>query len=108
MDTIQNIVSWLIIQSLLEQKDFFCIDTSKNRIITGSICLHGNGKGNTPSKPYFSNKINSHCSSLGKYKIVGAYWMKYYGIPVLKLQGLDKTNSNAKKEPYMFILQLHQ
>lgn len=76
---------------------FFCIDTSKNRIITSSICLHGNGKGNTPSKPYFSNKINSHCSSLGKYKIVGAYWMKYYGIPVLKLRGLDKTNSNAEK-----------
>lgn len=76
---------------------FFCIDTQNNKIIASSICLHGNGKGNTSQKPYFSNQINSHCSSLGKYKILGAYWMKYYGIPVLKLQGLDKTNSNAEK-----------
>lgn len=33
-------------------------------VYSGAV-LHGNGRGNTPSKPVFSNEPGSNCSSLG-------------------------------------------
>ena len=62
-------------------------------VYSGAV-LHGNGKGNTPSKPVFSNKPGSNCSCLGLFKIIGSRNMKN-GIPCLVLQGLSPTNSNA-------------
>ncbi len=62
---------------------------------------HGCGKspwGQTfnKTKATFSNKANSHCSSLGKYKIEKRGYSNW-GIHVnYQLNGLDKTNSNAK------------
>lgn len=41
----------------------------------------------------FSNEINSHCTSLGKYKILNAYTGDFG--KAYKLIGLDSTNSNA-------------
>lgn len=63
-------------------------------IYSGAV-LHGNGKGSTPSKPFFSNKIGSNCSCLGLFKIIGKKKMAN-GYPALVLQGLDSTNNNAQ------------
>ena len=57
---------------------------------------HGNGKGNTASKPKFSNVIGSNCSSLGLYKITSKDNMHSWpGAPCFRMVGLDSTNSNA-------------
>lgn len=58
-------------------------------------CAHGQGGKSTISKPEFSNKVGSNCSSLGKFKIIGYYSKK--GINYLRLEGMDVTNSNAFK-----------
>lgn len=64
--------------------------------------LVGHGCGNnfwsfdfTKQNPSFSNEKDSHCSSLGKYKI-GNRGYSNWGIHInYVLHGLDKTNSNA-------------
>lgn len=61
-----------------------------------SLCAHGNGQGNTAYKPKFSNEIGSGCSSLGRFKVVGKTTMSN-GYEALVLEGLDSTNSNARK-----------
>ena len=63
-------------------------------IYSGAV-LHGNGKGNTPGKPKFSNEPGSQCSSLGLFKVTGKKTMRN-GYPGLILQGLSPTNSNAE------------
>lgn len=63
-------------------------------VYSGAV-LHGNGKGNTPRKPVFSNEPGSKCSSLGLFKVTGKRTMSN-GYPCLTLQGLSPTNSNAE------------
>lgn len=58
-------------------------------------CAHGQGGKSTSSKPEFSNKVGSNCSSLGKFKIIGFYSKN--DINYLRLEGMDITNSNALK-----------
>lgn len=64
-------------------------------VYSGAV-LHGNGKGNTPSKPVFSNELGSNCSSLGLFKVSGKKTMSI-GYPALILEGLSATNSNAEE-----------
>ena len=64
-------------------------------LYSGAV-LHGNGKGNTPSKPTFSNEPGSNCSCLGLFKITGSKTMNN-GYPSLTLKGLSPTNSNAEE-----------
>jgi hypothetical protein len=72
-------------------------------------CLVGHGCGeNSWSKdeskenPIFSNKENSHCTSLGKYKL-GERGYSDWGIHVKYLMhGLEKTNNNALKRTIVF------
>lgn len=63
-------------------------------VYSGAV-LHGNGKGNTPSKPVFSNEPGSNCSCLGLFKVIGTKTM-HNGYPCLILRGLSSTNSNAE------------
>ncbi len=86
------------------------IPSGKNRIMVynftsksvekSGLCSHGCGTnpwGATLSKenPVFSNVAESHCSSLGKYKI-GARGYSNWGINVnYQLHGLESTNSNS-------------
>lgn len=63
-------------------------------VYSGAV-LHGNGKGNTPSKPVFSNEPGSRCSCLGLFKITGRKIMNN-GYPSLTLKGLSPTNDNAE------------
>lgn len=72
-------------------------------------CLVGHGCGESPwakdeskENPIFSNTENSHCSSLGKYK-VGERGYSDWGIHIKYLMhGLEKTNSNALKRTIVF------
>lgn len=90
----------------------FSIHSGKNRlfvwsfdsskVILKSLVSHGSGPKNwghdyTKEKPIVSNEVDSHCSSLGKYKIGKRGWSNW-GIHVnYKLHGLDSTNNNAFK-----------
>lgn len=75
---------------------------SKDTIVEAGMCSHGCGKSpwgetSTKNSPVFSNVPDSHCSSLGKYKI-GKRGYSSWGIHVnYKLYGLETTNSNAYK-----------
>ena len=77
-------------------------DFNKDSILINSLCSHGCGdtpwgEDDTKSSPVFSNVPDSHCSSLGKYKI-GKRGYSQWGINInYKLHGLDKSNSNAYK-----------
>lgn len=75
----------------------FVYDFKKKAIVIKGLCAHGNGGGSTAFKPVFSNKVNSNCTSLGKYKL-GIRSHSKWGINVhYKMHGLDSTNSNAFK-----------
>ncbi|WP_293310918.1 murein L,D-transpeptidase catalytic domain-containing protein [Pedobacter sp. UBA5917] len=75
----------------------FVYDFKKKEITIEGLCAHGVGGGSTPTKPVFSNKEGSYCTSLGKYKVKGRAYSNW-GINVhYKMYGLEKTNSNAFK-----------
>lgn len=81
---------------------FFIYDFKSKKIINKNLVTHGSCDVATPNrtkweKAKFSNEDNSHCSSLGKYKI-GDRDYSSWGIKVKYwLQGLEKTNQNAVK-----------
>lgn len=75
----------------------FVYDFTRKEITIEGLCAHGVGGGSTPTKPIFSNKEGSYCTSLGKYKVKGRAYSNW-GINVhYKMYGLEKTNSNAFK-----------
>ena len=74
---------------------FFLFDKNKNLILK-SLCEHGYGEGSTKSVPNFSNRIGSNCSSLGRFR-VGCYNIMKDNTPSYLLEGLDASNSNARK-----------
>ena len=49
----------------------FVYDFKQKEITIEGLCAHGVGGGSTPTKPVFSNKEGSYCTSLGKYKVKG-------------------------------------
>lgn len=80
----------------------YIIDLKSKKATDSFMVSHGCGSsawGQDFSKnsPQFSNEPESHCSSLGKYKI-GERGYSNWGINVKYLMhGLEKTNSNALK-----------
>ncbi len=79
---------------------FYVWDFEKNTAIDSGMVSHGCGTnpwGHDQSKtsPQFSNVYESHCSSIGKYKI-GDRGYSNWGIHVnYAMHGLDSTNSNS-------------
>ena len=86
---------------------FFVWDFKKDTITHSYLVGHGCcdspwGKDYTKENPSFSNVENSHCSSLGKYKI-GERGASSWGVKTkYLLHGLEKTNSNALKRVIVF------
>lgn len=86
----------------------FVWDFKGDSVRLNAICSHGSCGGFPHPKtayeqPLFSNKPQSYCSSLGKYK-VGKRGYSNWGIHVnYKLHGLESTNDNA----YQRIIVLH-
>jgi len=75
----------------------FVYDFKQKKVTVEGLCAHGVGGGSTPTKPVFSNKEGSYCTSLGKYKVKGRAYSNW-GIHVhYKMYGLEETNSNAFK-----------
>ena len=80
----------------------FLWDLKKDSIIASGMCAHGCGSNpwgetSTKEKPAFSNTPDSHCSSIGKFKI-GKRGYSSWGINInYKLHGLESTNDNALK-----------
>ena len=81
-------------------KRFVVWDYKRDTVIMSGLVTHGCGikkwaSDQTSEAPVFSNVIDSHCSSLGKYKI-GARGYSTFGIHInYLLYGLEKTNNNA-------------
>lgn len=86
---------------------FVVWDFAKDTIV--QLCLVGHGSGQNPwnndfskENPVFSNVENSHCSSLGKYRI-GERAPSDWGTRIkYVLHGLENTNSNAAKRYVVF------
>jgi len=79
---------------------FFIYDFKKKEVIKSALVTHGScdifESNPTPyEKAKFSNKVNSHCSSIGKFKI-GKRDYSSWGINVKYwLHGLETTNNKA-------------
>ena len=80
----------------------YIIDLQHKKVKDSFLVAHGCGDNywsmdQSKDAPKFSNEFDSHCSSLGKYKI-GARAYSQWGINVKYfLYGLESTNSNAYK-----------
>lgn len=82
------------------EERFYIYDKDLQKFIYSGFCMHGNGTGNTASKPKFSNQPGSHCSSIGFYSISELSKMnriKSIDIDCFRLDGLSNTNSNARQ-----------
>lgn len=71
---------------------FFVLDMNKDSVLASGLVTHGYGK-SSYSKINFSNIPGSNSTSLGKYKIGGAYNGRF-GL-AYKLHGLESSNNNA-------------
>lgn len=83
------------------KKRFYVYDFKQKKVIDSNLVTHGScdafeDNNSKYEKAKFSNRDNSHCSSVGKYK-VGKRDYSSWGIKVKYwLDGLEETNSNAK------------
>jgi L,D-transpeptidase catalytic domain len=86
---------------------FFVYDfiqkTITDSILVGHGCGYNNwGEDNSKENPTFSNEVDSHRSSLGKYKL-GERAHSEWGINIkYVMHGLEKTNDNAQKRYVVF------
>jgi hypothetical protein len=84
------------------KKRLYLVDFNKKTIASRYMVSHGCGSyfwkmTLSKSNASISNKLNSHCSSVGKYKI-GEKGFSNWGIGVkYLLHGLEASNSNALK-----------
>lgn len=76
------------------KKRFFLIDLKNRKLIHKSIVAHGRNSGGEFAR-HFSNKVGSYKSSIGFYRTAETYHGKH-GLS-LKLDGLEYSNSNARK-----------
>jgi len=72
---------------------FFVYNLQNDSVEIAGLVTHGGGSENGSEDLTFSNTPNSHCTSLGKYKVGKSYTGKF-GL-AYKLYGLEKTNSKA-------------
>lgn len=83
------------------KKRFYVYDFKQKKVIDSNLVTHGScdafeNNDTKYEKVKFSNRDNSHCSSIGKYE-VGRRDYSSWGIKVKYwLEGLEETNSNAK------------
>tara|TARA_B100000508_G_C11403702_1_gene249651 strand:- start:23 stop:721 length:699 start_codon:yes stop_codon:yes gene_type:complete len=78
------------------QKRFWVIDIKNKEVLYNTLVAHGENSGEEEYALSFSNKTNSHQSSLGFYRTEETYYGKN-GLS-LRLQGLERRfNSNARE-----------
>jgi hypothetical protein len=76
-----------------EKKRFFVYDLRKDSVLHAGLVAHGSCNQSFRRTAYFSNTVNTGCSSNGMYK-VGYPYKGRFG-KSYKLFGLDSSNSNA-------------
>jgi len=83
------------------KKRFYVYDFKQKKIIDSNLVTHGacdafDANDTKYQKVKFSNRNDSHCSSIGKYKVSKRDYSTW-GINVKYwLEGLEETNSNAR------------
>lgn len=75
------------------KKRFFVYDFTKDSLIITGLVAHGSCNTSYMAEPAFSNALNSGCSSLGRFKVGGAYQGRFG--KAFKLYGLDSSNANC-------------
>lgn len=84
----------------MDVKRFYVINIDSNKIVNRFIVAHGSGLGSNNDSVVFSNAPGSLCTSAGKYalgkELYGEYGKGYW------LDGLEKTNNNARKRFIVF------
>ena len=73
------------------KKRYVIYNLNTREVEYSSVCANGLNRNE------FSNKEGSHLSSLGKYKVTPIVGKMGIGEECLVLEGLDSTNSNARK-----------
>ena len=90
-----NVITIIDFDKSSNEKRFFVVDIEEKQILVNSYVAHGQNTGGLDATR-FSNKMNSHQSSLGFYLTDKTYHGKH-GLS-LRLDGLDKgINDNARK-----------
>lgn len=89
-----NILTIIDMSKSSKKERLFIIDIKNKKLIHKSVVAHGQKSGIEFAKS-FSNKINSHKTSLGFYKTDKTYFGKH-GLS-LRLDGLEFSNNNARK-----------
>src|SRR5215204_2326337 len=72
---------------------FFVYDLAGDSVLKKALVAHGSCDAGFQVNPIFSNKANSGCSAMGKYKI-GSSYNGMFGL-AYKLYGLEQSNCNA-------------
>ncbi|MFY7729430.1 MAG: murein L,D-transpeptidase catalytic domain-containing protein [Flavobacterium sp.] len=81
---------------------FFVYDFKQQKVVAQNVVTHGACEGFEPNetryeKAKFGNRVDSHCSELGKFK-VGPRDYSSWGIHVKYwLEGLEESNANARE-----------
>lgn len=75
------------------KKRFFVYDLQNDSILISGLVAHGSCDNGFQPEANFSNKVNSGCSCMGKFRIGNSYNGRF-GI-AYKLYGLDSCNSYA-------------
>ena len=74
-------------------KRFFVYNLSKDSVEGAGLVAHGSGSDKGGGGLVFSNRPNSNCSSLGRYRIGKPYYGRF-GL-AYKLYGLEESNDKA-------------
>lgn len=89
-----NTICFLLDMRLHSGKNrFFVYNMNSDSVEMEGLVTHGSGSDNGTENLTFSNTPNSHCTSLGKYRI-GKSYNGIFGL-AYKLVGLEKTNNKA-------------
>jgi hypothetical protein len=77
------------------RKRFFVVNLVTMQVEQAGLVSHGRGQGKSRYDRQYSNSLESKCTSLGRYKIMGKYEGSY-GL-AYRMAGLDSSNDNAHK-----------
>lgn len=75
------------------RKRFFICDLQNDSVLAAGLVAHGSCNSRFLQTAQFANASGCGCSSVGRYKVAGAYEGRFG--KAFKLVGLDSSNSNA-------------